>query len=182
MADFLGMWATIIAVGAAAIGVIVHVRSPRELPDALAAHAVLPTALVRPVATMVAIAEVGLAVTVVMASILGSNPVAVVALVALAVLFAGYAGYLHRVASTGRSVPCGCSLSREPVTGWTVVRAASFALAAAIGAAATPIATLPGDPASWTIVVPAAAATLILLWTLPAAMRQFDPRGARWTS
>jgi len=182
MVVFLGTWATIIALGATLAGVIVHLRSPRGLFDALTAHGLLPASLVRPVSIAVPVAETGLGLAGCAALILGMTTVKLAVMAALAVLFAGYAGYLYRVASTGRDVPCGCSLSREPVNGWTVTRAASFGIAALIAAATTPIVSAPTDVASWAVLAPAAATTLLLLWTLPAAMRQFDTRGVRWTS
>lgn len=182
MASFFGTLSVIVAAGAALVGAVAHLRSPGILPDALYAHGLLPNRWIRAVAVGVSVVEAVLGLAAVVVLVVGSDAGRMTVFGVLTVLFAGYAGYLYRVIATGRSVPCGCSRSDVPVDGWAVIRTASFAVAAALAAALTPIAPLPVHVGPGAVVALAGATVLILLWTLPSAMRQFDSGGLRWTS
>jgi len=146
------------------LAVVERVRAPRELPAALVAHRVLPRWAVGPVAAAVTVVEVGL----VAALAIGPHPLA---LLGAALLFAAYGGYSARVAGG----PCGCGGVEVPMDGWVTGRALVLAGSAAFAAvAADPVPPLSRLGSPPLLVIPLAAATFgLLLWHLPAAMR--DP-------
>lgn len=84
--------------------------------------------------------------------------------------YAAFGAYLVRLRP---EAPCACGFKDEPATVWTVFRSGSFALAAIAGA-------LPADQISpWTrnsldtlILLLAAFALGLLVWSIPAAMAQ----------
>ncbi|MBA9004894.1 MauE/DoxX family redox-associated membrane protein [Thermomonospora cellulosilytica] len=158
--------------GVLLLGFAEHLRAPRALPGALAAHGTVPLPLVRPLAVIVVAVEglLGAALTAGLAT--GADRLPGL-LVAAGVLLAVYATYAHRLrrGARGRAVPCGCSGADTAVNGWVVLRAgvpSALALAAA--------------PVSGAVVVPAASAArfaeaalagavfAVLLWALPEAM------------
>ncbi|GAA4919616.1 methylamine utilization protein MauE [Stackebrandtia albiflava] len=161
-----------------------HLFRPRPLADALREQGVLPARLVLTVAIVVSVVETVLGLAI-LESLAGGRPLAAtVSLAAAAALLTGYAGYTWYVARTGRSVPCGCSRDRLPMTDWVWIRALGFAAAGLAAAVAAPTA-LPVSlgPAELALAVIAAAAVSLLLWRLPAAMWDpADERNLRWTS
>jgi hypothetical protein len=152
-----------------------HLRAPRTLPAALAAHRTVPGPLVWPVAVVAVVLEGALGADIGFAVLAGRSHALTLAAGAGAVLLAGYAIYGLRVLHTRPGVPCGCSTGPggdAPMTGWVVVRAAVLALASfAAAAGAGPAADSHG--AHTAIAVLASVVFAVLLWLLPLAM--FDP-------
>lgn len=149
---------------------------PRTLPEALASHRVLPATLVRLTATVVTVAEVGLAAALV-AGLAGAEELLPVALAGSGVLFTGYAGYAWYVIATGRSGPCGCGRAEVPMSGWVVGRALVLATLAfgplALGPGA--VLGLAAPEAGLLLVLLAAATFGVLLHHLPAALHEPVP-------
>lgn len=154
-----------------------HLLSPGAMARAMTVQAVLPGALVKPLAVAGTAAEGCLAALLGFLLITGGSAVAVVPVLAAAcALLTLYAVYSYRVlrASGGRAVPCGCSGTDTPISGWVVLRAgavAALALLAAVGADAVvgPAESVTRFAEAWL----AGAVFAVLLWVLPEAM--LDP-------
>jgi hypothetical protein len=152
-----------------------HLRAPRTLPAALAAHHKVPNPLVWPVAVIAVVLEGVLGMDIGYAVLAGREHTLMFAAGAGAVLFAGYAAYSLLVRRTLPGVPCGCSTGRggdAPMTGWVAVRAAALALAS-LGASAGAGSALESRGAHNAITLLASVVFAVLLWVLPRAM--FDP-------
>jgi methylamine utilization protein MauE len=150
-----------------------HLRTPRALPAALAAHKTVPGRFVRPLSLAVTTLE-GLLGVVIGLLILteGSARVLTATLAAAAALFTVYTAYTWRL--VGRAVPCGCSRTDALISGWVVVRAAALAvLAAGAAIGAQSVVAPPESAARFAEVAIAGAAFAVLLWVLPEAM--LDP-------
>ncbi|MCW2945515.1 MAG: methylamine utilization protein MauE, partial [Actinoallomurus sp.] len=111
-----------------------HLRNPRALPAALAAHRTVPAQLIWPAAVAVATLE-GLFGTVTAYAVLaGRAHTLTLGVSGCAVLLAGYALYGLYVLRTRPSVPCGCAADGTPMSGWVAGRAAALALASLVAA------------------------------------------------
>jgi methylamine utilization protein MauE len=146
-----------------------HLRNPRALPAALAAHRTVPAPLVWPAAVAVAALE-GLFGTVTCYAVLaGRAHTLTLGVSGCAVLLAGYALYGLYVLRTRPSVPCGCAADGTPMSGWVAGRAAALALAslAAAGGAGSAAASHGAHAA---IVGLSSVVFAVLLWLLPLAM------------
>lgn len=173
MTALLAAVATGVVLLALLTGAAAHLSRPATLPDALAAHRVLPARAVRPAALAVTAAEALLAPAVTAAALAGQRPALAAVLAVAAALFAAYARYTRHALATGRGGPCGCSRAEVPLSAWVVARAWAFAGLAALGAAlvAGP-ATPPDGGAAWAVAATASVALGASLWVLPAAMTQ----------
>jgi hypothetical protein len=152
-----------------------HLRGPRTLPAALAAHRTVPGPLVWPVAFVAVALEGGLGAYVGYAVVAGRPHALTLAAGGGAVLLAGYAVYGLAVLRTRPGVPCGCSTGPggdAPMTGWVVVRAGTLALAS-LGAAAGAGGAADSGGTHTAIAILASVVFAVLLWVLPLAM--FDP-------
>jgi hypothetical protein len=149
-----------------------HLRGPRTLPSALAAHGTVPRALVWPVAVAVALLEGLLGGATAYALLAGQARTLTFAAAGGALLLTSYALYGLYVLRTRPVVPCGCAARDTPMSGWVAGRAAVLALAALTASAGAERA--PGSPGSHAAIALSASVTFaVLLWVLPAAM--FDP-------
>ncbi|MGI5231055.1 MauE/DoxX family redox-associated membrane protein [Actinoallomurus sp. CA-142502] len=149
-----------------------HLRAPRTLPAALAAHRVLPGPLRWPVAVAVIALEGALGAATGYAVAAGRTHALTLAAGGAAVLFAGYAGYGWYVLRTRPSVPCGCATGPggdTPMSGWVAGRAAALALASLVAVTGT----TPAHGTHTAIAVLASVVFAVLLSLLPQAM--FDP-------
>lgn len=149
-----------------------HLRAPRTLPAALAAHRVVPGTLRWPVAVVVIALEGVLGAAVGYAVAAGRPHSLTLAAGCTVVLFAGYAGYGLYVLRTRPSVPCGCATGPggdTPMSGWVAGRAAALALASLVAVTGT----TPEHGTHTAIVVLASVVFAVLLSLLPQAM--FDP-------
>jgi hypothetical protein len=146
-----------------------HLRGPRTLPAALAAHGTVPGLLVWPVAVAVAVLEGLLGGVTAYALLAGQARTLTFAAAGGALLLTGYALYGLYVLRTRPAVPCGCAARDTPMSGWVAGRAAVLALAALTAAAGAGRAT--GSHGSHTAIALLTAVTFaVLLWVLPAAM------------
>jgi hypothetical protein len=149
-----------------------HLRAPRTLPAALAAHRVVPGLLRWPVAVAVIALEGTLGAATGYAIPAGHPHTLTLAAGGAAVLFAFYAGYGLYVLRTRPGVPCGCATgpgADTPMSGWVAGRAAALALAALVAA----LGTTPARGGHTAIAVLASVLFAVLLSLLPQAM--FDP-------
>jgi hypothetical protein len=152
-----------------------HLRAPRTLPTALAAHRVVPGPLRWPVAVAAVTLEGALGAATGYALPAGRPHLLTLAAGGAAILLAGYAGYTLYVLRTRPGVPCGCATGPggdAPLSGWVVGRAAALALAAVAAAAGAAPATDSGGSRT-AITVLASVVFAVLLSLLPQAM--FDP-------
>lgn len=154
-----------------------HLRSPGAMARALTAQAALPGALVRPAAVASTAAEGAL--TMLLGFLLFTEgppaalPAALAAACALLALYAAYSVHLLRT-SGGRTVPCGCSSTDTPISGWVIFRASALSAVALLAAVRAD--TIVGPAESATRFAEAAlpgAVLAVLLWVLPEAM--LDP-------
>jgi len=152
-----------------------HLRAPRTLPAALAAHRVVPRPLRWPVAVAAVALEGILGAATGYALLAGRPQPLTLAAGGAAILLACYAGYTLYVLRTRPSVPCGCATGPggdAPMSGWVAGRAAVLALAAlAAVAGAAPATGSRGAHAAVTVL--ASLVFAVLLSLLPQAM--FDP-------
>jgi hypothetical protein len=149
-----------------------HLRAPRTLPAALAAHRVVPGLLRWPVAVAVIALEGTLGAATGYAVPAGSPQTLALAGGGAAVLFAVYAGYGLYVLRNRPVVPCGCATGPggdTPMSGWVAGRAAVLALAALVAATGA----TPAHGTHAAIAVLASVVFAVLLSLLPHAM--FDP-------
>ena len=147
-----------------------HLRAPRALAAALAAHRTLPDPFVRPLAALVVAVEGLLGAASGLAFLAGRPHALRLAAAGAALLLAGYAAYALYVLRSRPEVPCGCAGAATPMSGGVAGRAAALALLA-LAAAAGPATGAPA--AHITITVLASVMLAITLWLLPQAM--FDP-------
>jgi hypothetical protein len=149
-----------------------HLRAPRTLPAALAAHRTVPGPLVRPVAAAAAALEGALGAATAYAVAAGRPHTLALAAAGAALLLAGYAAYTLYVLRTRPSVPCGCGTGPggdAPMSGWVPGRAAALALASMAAAAGAGPATEAGG-AHTAIAVLASVVFAVAVWLLPLAM------------
>lgn len=149
-----------------------HLRAPRTLPAALAAHRVVPGPVRWPVAVVVTALEGALGAVMGYAVVAGRPHTLTLAAGGAVVLFAGYAGYGLYVLRARPSVPCGCATGPggdTPMSGWVAGRAAALALASLMAADGT----TPTHGTHTAIAVLASVVFAVLLSLLPQAM--FDP-------
>jgi hypothetical protein len=149
-----------------------HLRAPRTLPAALAAHHVVPGLLRWPVAVAVIALEGTLGAATAYAVPARSTHTLALAAGGAAVLFAVYAGYGLYVLRTRPLVPCGCATGPggdTPMSGWVAGRAAVLALASLVAATGA----VPAHGADTALAVLASVVFAVLLSLLPQAM--FDP-------
>jgi hypothetical protein len=152
-----------------------HLRAPRTLPAALAAHRVVPGPLRWPVAVAAVALEGALGAATGYAVAAGRPHILTLAAGGSAILLAAYAGYGLYVLRTRPTVPCGCATGPggdAPMSGWVAGRAAALALAALAAAAGAAPAT-ESHGAHTAIAVLASVVFAVLLSLLPQAM--FDP-------
>ena len=149
-----------------------HLRAPRVLPIALAAHRTLPVPLVWPAAVTVTALEGLLGAAIGYALLAGRAHLLTLAATGAALLLAGYALYGGYVLRTRPVVPCGCAADGTPMSGWVAGRAGVLALASlAVAGGAGSAAAAHG--AHLVIVGLSSVVFAALLWSLPLAM--FDP-------
>jgi hypothetical protein len=157
-----------------------HLRAPRTLPAALAAHRVVPGPLRWPVAVTAVTLEGVLGAATGYALLAGRSHLLALAAGGAAILLAGYAGYTFYVLRTRPGVPCGCATGPggdAPMSGWVAGRAAALAPAAlAAVAGAAPATGSPG--AHIAITVLASVLFAVLLSLLPQAMFDLERRAA----
>jgi hypothetical protein len=155
-----------------------HLRAPRALPAALAAHRTLPAPFVRPLAVLVVAVE-GLLGAADGLALLTGRPYALrLAAAGAALLLAGYAAYALYVLRSRPEVPCGCAGADTPMSGWVAGRAAALALAAlAAVAGAGPATGTTGAHTAVTLLASVMFATTLSL--LPQAMSDPARRAAR---
>jgi methylamine utilization protein MauE len=146
-----------------------HLRGPRALPAALAAHGTLPGALVWPAAVTVAALEGLLGAVTGYAVLAGRAHLLALAAAGCAVLLAGYALYALYVLRTRPLVPCGCAAGGTPMSGWVAGRAGALAVASLVAAAGAGRAVT-SHGADAAIVVLSSVVFATLLWSLPLAM------------
>jgi hypothetical protein len=152
-----------------------HLRAPRTLPAALAAHRVVPGPLRWPVAVAAVALEGVLGAATGYALLAGRPHPLTLAAGAAAILLAVYAGYTSYVLRTRPNVPCGCATGPggdAPMSGWVAGRAAALALAALAAAAGSGPAT-DSHGAHTAVAVLSSVVFAVLLSLLPQAM--FDP-------
>jgi hypothetical protein len=155
-----------------------HLRAPRTLPSALAAHRTVPDPLVRPLAAAAVAIEGVLGAATGYALVSGRPHALRLGATGAAILLAAYAAYGLYVLRARPSVPCGCTGGTggtgadTPMSGWVAGRAAALALAAlATVAGAEPAAGSHGAHTAITLL--ASVVFAVTLWLLPQAM--FDP-------
>ncbi|MDN3355026.1 MauE/DoxX family redox-associated membrane protein [Actinomadura sp. DC4] len=152
-----------------------HLRAPRTLPAALAAHRVVPGPLRWAVAVAAAVLEGVLGAGTGYALVAGRAHLLTLAASGAAVLLALYAAYALYVLRTRPSVPCGCATGPggdAPMTGWVPGRATALALASVAAAAGSGPAT--GSHGTHVAVLLLSSVVFaVLLSLLPQAM--FDP-------
>jgi hypothetical protein len=149
-----------------------HLRAPRTLPAALAAHRVVPVPLRWPVAVAVIALEGTLGAATGYSLPAGHPHTLTLAAGGAAILFAAYAAYGLYVLRTRPGVPCGCATGPggdTPMSGWVAGRAAALALASLVAATGA----APAHGAHTAIAVVASVVFAVLLSLLPQAM--FDP-------
>lgn len=150
------------------VAVTERVRTPGALPAALAAHRIVPSRVIRPVAVAVTAVEAVLAALLLAGLVHEPSPLV---LTGTAALFACYGGYAWYVTESGRGGPCGCGAAEVPMGHWVTGRALALAalavLAAAVHGAVLPLARF---DERLLLVLLAAATIGTLLWHLPAAM------------
>ncbi len=153
-----------------------HLRAPRTLPSALAAHRTVPRTLVWPVAVAAAGLEGVFGLGTGFALLTGRPHTLTLAAGGAAVLLAAYAAYgLHLLRARGSGVPCGCAggtYGDTPMSGWVAGRAAALALAALVAALGAGQAAATHG-AHTAITVLASVVFAVPAWLLPQAM--FDP-------
>jgi hypothetical protein len=152
-----------------------HLRSPRTLPAALAAHRVVPGPLRWPVAITAVVLEGALGAATGYALLAGRPHSLTLAAGGAAVLLAVYAGYTLYVLRTRPDVPCGCATGPggdAPLSGWVAGRAAALASAAVAAASGATPATVSGGSHT-AITILSSVVFAVLLSLLPQAM--FDP-------
>jgi hypothetical protein len=176
MAEFVAGVATYVVLFLLIAACVGHARRPDDLPAALRAHGVVPAAATGAVGLAVTVTE-GVLVVLLLAGLLGSDGLLVPGLAGSAAVFAGYGGYGWLVVSSGRSGPCGCAEAETPMGMWVAGRALALAglslMALIWSGSVLPLHQLGSD---LVIVLLGAATFGVLLWFLPAAMR--DPESA----
>ena len=152
-----------------------HLRAPRTLPAALAAHRVVPGPLRWPVAVAAVALEGALGAATGYALPAGRPHLLTLAAGGAAILLAGYAAYAFYILLTRPNVPCGCATGPggdAPMSGWVAGRAAALALAA-LGAAAGSGPAAGSHGAHTAVTVLSSVVFAVVLSVLPQAM--FDP-------
>jgi hypothetical protein len=146
-----------------------HLRRPRALPGALAAHRTVPGPLVWPVAIAAAVLEGLLGAATVFALLAGHAHTLTLEAGGCAILLAGYAAYSLYVLRTRPAVPCGCAARDTPMSGWVTGRAAALAIASlvAVGGAGRAAGSHGSHVA---IALLSSLGFAVLLWLLPLAM------------
>lgn len=163
-----------------------HLRDRAAFSRALARQAVWPDRLVPPVAWAVTAAEVSLGAAgfaALAAEVFAPGQPWAAAIArpvtgAAAVMYACFTFYSFYLVRRRPDVPCGCSMTDDPV-GWPVVGRAAV-LAVACGAAALApqgigavgIAPAGIASAAGLLVCVPVVAFIVLAWSLPAALRQ----------
>ncbi|MFI6692064.1 MauE/DoxX family redox-associated membrane protein [Streptomyces sp. NPDC050433] len=149
-----------------------HAARPAALGEALRVHGVLGPRFRRFAAAVLPFAEGALGVVGAAALLTGHQRGLQTVLAVGTVLFGLYAGYTRHVLALGRGGPCGCSHEDVPLSRWVTRRAvalAGLALAGAVIAGAGPVRL---STAELITLMLAAVACTVLLWSLPAAMRE----------
>jgi hypothetical protein len=162
---------------------VAHLRRPRALAAATAAHGVIDLAV--PAAAALGLLETALGAGTAVAAALGARTPLLALLAGQALLLAGFAAYLlhaaGRATTAGRpGLPCGCGLPDLPVGGSAATRAAVPALLSLAGAAwvASPGWSRPaGADAGPLLLIGVAAPTLALLLAVTPSARR-PPRTA----
>jgi hypothetical protein len=148
-------------------GAIGHLVRPDVLLGGLRAHGVVPGALIRPVAMAVPAGEIVPALVAVHALLTGGADGLRLAMICAGALLCCYAVYSLYVARTRDDVPCGCSATQTPMSGWIAARALALAgLAGVALAQAGP--AVSADGADLAVVILAGATISIVLWESPA--------------
>jgi methylamine utilization protein MauE len=152
-----------------------HARHPKQTRDVIAAQRLWPTWATPLVHTGLTSSEVlvgGIGVV----SIAVTVPVAVqrLLLLAAAILYASFALYGVLLLRWRPTAPCGCGIRAQPVSAWTIGRAATLTAVCGVLVVATPSLTAvsTGDLAHLSIVLLAGAALTVLLLRLPDTMIQ----------
>jgi hypothetical protein len=157
-----------------------HLRAPRTLPAALAAHRVVPGPLRWAVAVVAVALEGVLGAATGYALVAGRPHTLTLAAGGAAILLAAYAAYGLHVLRTRPGVPCGCATGPggdAPMSGWVTGRAAALALAALAAATGSgPATDSPGGRTA--IVVLSSVVFAVLLSLLPQAMFDLERRPA----
>lgn len=152
-----------------------HLRHPRTLPRALAAHRTVPRLAVWPIAITMTALEGLCGASTGYALLFGTAGMLVTAVLAGSVLLGGYALYGLYVLRSRPRVPCGCASDDTPMSGWVAGRAGALALAG-LGAAAGAGPATDSHGAHLTVVALASVVFATLLWLLPTAMNDPDPK------
>jgi hypothetical protein len=152
-----------------------HARHPRQTREVIAAQRLWPTWAAHLVQTGLTASELlvgGIGVL----SVAVTVPEALkrLLLLAAAALYAAFAGYGALLLRWRPTAPCGCGTQGQPVSAWTIGRAAALAAVCGVLAVATPslIAVPTENLARLSIVLLAGAALTVLLLRLPYTMVQ----------
>jgi hypothetical protein len=146
-----------------------HVLHTSRLARVLVTHG-WSTRSSRPMAVLVAIAELGLGAAGTAGVVVGSvGPATSVVAVAAAVLLVAYAGDAGRVLRSGALVPCGCGPADHPVNQWVVIRAGVYACLALTAVLSRPALGALALVPMITVLV-AAVVVGLLLWLLPRTL------------
>ena len=177
-AGFVAVVAGMVAHGTLLASGTGHLARPRRFAAALAAHGVRATAR-RLLSVAVPVAELLVGGAGLMLIGTGSVSGGRAAALGAVVLYSAFAGYGWRLTRRRPGVPCGCGASLEPVSGWTVARAAALSATAAVAATGVALAGPAAPPAERVLAVLSAAGLGLALWQLPAA-RLGSLSRARW--
>lgn len=126
--------------GLVATGTLGHLRHPEQLTEALRVH----TTHARIAGRLLIGAELVITVVVAAALIADSTPLLAIAALAGAVLGLGFTAWVLRLLLSNSDLPCACSFSSAPTSGWSVVRAGAVVSIGllALGSTATTAETL----------------------------------------
>lgn len=172
MIGFYGGLTASIVVLSLLMGAGSHAVRPSALGEALRAHGVLGAPVRRFAAVAVPLLESALGLVGAFALLTGHQRGLQAVLAASAALFGLYAGYTRRALILGRGGPCGCSGQDVPLSRWVTRRAAALAVLASAAAVIAEAAPVPLSAAELTTLTLASLACSVLLWSLPAAMRE----------
>ena len=140
--------------GLLAFGSMTHVWHHNRLRELLARHIDRPAA---PAAALTTV-EAGLSIATPAAFLADARVLALLAIVAAAVAI-GFVLWIARLLATGSDLPCACSFSEAPTSGWSLARALCVCLVA-LFAFASPDALTSSE----------AIATLVAGWAVAAAV------------
>lgn len=168
MSDLFTVTGLELAVGPLLAAGAGHLRHPGTLRAQLDRQQLIARRLRGPVARLVPAAELLVGATGVVA-VARASTLDLAAGLAL-VLYGGYTAFALVLWRRRPGAPCGCTVRDEPVSGWTVVRAA--VLASVAGALlATGVASPERTWSTGGAAVVVGPVLGLLLWQLPAAMR-----------